>query len=62
VGRLRLAAAGLAARGTLADGTRLPVLPLRLDLVAVEPAAGAGRLRLRHHRAIGTAGEGGPVW
>ncbi len=60
--RLRLGAAGLVARGALADGSRLPGLPLRLDLVAVEPAAAGGRLRLRHHRGIGALGEGGPLW
>jgi Holliday junction resolvase-like predicted endonuclease len=57
VGRLRQAAAGLASRGALADGSRLPALPLRLDLVAVEPAATPGRLRLRHHRGVGEAGR-----
>lgn len=62
LGRLRRGAAGLAARGTLVDGSRLPALPLRLDLVAVEPAATAGRLRLRLHRGIGEAGDGGPLW
>ncbi len=61
LGRLRRGAAGLASRWTLADGARLPALPLRLDLVAVEPAATAGRLRLRHHRGIGEAGDGGPL-
>ena len=62
LGRLRRGAAGLAARGTLADGTRLPVLPLRLDLVAVEPAVTPGRLQLRHHRGIGEAGDAGSLW
>jgi len=62
LGRLRRGAAELASRGTLADGSRLPALPLRLDLVAVEPAATAGRLRLRHHRGIGEAGDRGPLW
>jgi putative endonuclease len=57
LGRLRRAAAGLAWRGTAPDGTRLPALPLRLDLVAVEPAVTPGRLRLRHHRAIGEVEE-----
>jgi len=57
LGRLRRAAAGLARRGTAPDGTRLPALPLRLDLVAVEPAVTPGRLRLRHHRAIGEVEE-----
>jgi Holliday junction resolvase-like predicted endonuclease len=57
VGRLREAAAGLASRGALPDGSRLPALPLRLDLVAVEPAATPGRLRLRHHRGVGEVGR-----
>ena len=62
LGRLRHAALGLVSRGTLPDGSRLPGLPLRLDLVAVEPAATPGRLRLRHHRGIGEVGQGGPLW
>lgn len=62
LGRLRRGAARLASDGTLADGSPLPALPIRLDLVAVEPAATAGRLRLRHHRGIGEAGNGGPLW
>jgi putative endonuclease len=52
IARLRRAAAALAASGSLPDGTPLPALPLRLDLVAVEPGPG-GRLRARHHRGIG---------
>ena len=37
----------------LPGGTRLPRLPLRVDLVVVEPAAADGEpLRIRHHRAI----------
>ena len=60
--RLRRGAAGLAARGRLADGSPLPALPLRLDLVAVEPAALPGRLRLRRHRGIGEVGGGGALW
>ena len=62
LGRPRHAALGLVSRGTLPDGSRLPGLPLRLDLVAVEPAAAPGRLRLRHHRGIGEVGQGGPLW
>jgi len=62
LGRLRRAAAGLVSRGTLPDGSLLPGLPLRLDLVAVEPAATPGRLRLRHHRGIGEVGVGGTLW
>lgn len=38
----------------LPDGAVLPALPLRVDLVLVEPATdGAGSPRIRHHRAIG---------
>jgi putative endonuclease len=43
--RVRSAAYGLLERGSLPDGSPLPHLPLRFDLVVVEP----GR-RLRHHR------------
>jgi putative endonuclease len=43
--RVRAAAYGLLARGTLPDGTRLPHLPLRFDLIVVEPGD-----RIRHHR------------
>ncbi len=59
--RLRRAAATLGARGELADGTLLPPLPLRLDVVAVEPGP-SGALRLRHHRGVGEAGRGGTLW
>jgi putative endonuclease len=52
IARLRRAAASLAARGSLPDDTPLPALPLRLDVVAVEPGSG-GRLRARHHRGVG---------
>ena len=62
IGRMRRAAAGLASRGRLPDGAALPALPLRLDLVAVEPAAAPGRLRLRHHRGIGEGGDARPLW
>jgi Holliday junction resolvase-like predicted endonuclease len=49
---LRRAVARLLAVGTLADGSPLPALPVRVDLVAVEPAVGpGGARRLRHHRA-----------
>jgi Holliday junction resolvase-like predicted endonuclease len=60
--RLRRGAAGLAAGGTLPDGRRLPSLPLRLDVVAVEPGRQPGRLRLRHHRAVGEVGREGALW
>jgi putative endonuclease len=45
--RARLHAAGFALRelGGLADGTPVPHLPLRFDLVVVEPGE-----RIRHHR------------
>ncbi|MDA8237626.1 MAG: YraN family protein [Chloroflexi bacterium] len=61
VARLRRAAAALAASGALPDGTRLPPLPLRIDVVAVEPGR-PGHLRLRHHRAVGEPGRGGALW
>lgn len=57
VARLRRGALRLVGDGRLPDGRPLPSLPLRLDLVAVEPADG-GAPRLRHHRAIGEAGGG----
>ena len=44
--RVRAAAYGLLERGALPDGTVLPHLPLRLDLVVAEPGG-----RMRHHRA-----------
>ena len=44
--RVRAAAYGLLDRGTLPDGSPLPRLPLRFDLVVVEPGD-----RIRHHRA-----------
>ncbi len=43
--RVRAAAYGLLERGTLPDGSLVPRLPLRFDLVAVEPGG-----RVRHHR------------
>jgi putative endonuclease len=45
--RLRAAALMLYEAGSLADGTRIPRLPLRCDLVVVEPG------RFRHHRHAG---------
>jgi putative endonuclease len=44
--RIRAGAYGLLDRGRLPDGAALPPLPLRFDVVAVEPDG-----RLRHHRA-----------
>lgn len=50
--RLRRAAQALRAHGVLTDGTLVPPLPLRLDLVVVEPAEVAGGPeRIRHHVA-----------
>lgn len=43
--RVRAAAYGLLERGTLPDGSWLPHLALRFDLVVVEPGD-----RIRHHR------------
>jgi Holliday junction resolvase-like predicted endonuclease len=43
--RVRTAAYGLLERGALPDGSALPFLPLRFDLIVVEP----GNL-IRHHR------------
>jgi putative endonuclease len=43
--RVRAAAFGLLDRGALPDGSPVPRLPLRFDLVVVEPGD-----RLRHHR------------
>lgn len=46
------AVARFVAAGALPDGSRLPALPVRVDLVAVEPPDRAGGPpRLRHHRA-----------
>ena len=47
--RLRDGAGRLAASETLPDGTPLPRLPIRVDVVAVEPGPD-GRPTLRHHR------------
>lgn len=59
ISRLRRGAFCLVGEGSLPDGRPLPRLPLRIDLVAVEPGAGDRRPRLRHHRAIGRAPGGG---
>jgi putative endonuclease len=48
---IRLAAYGLLDRGELPDGAGLPRLPIRFDLVVVEPGDRAGEPRVRHHRA-----------
>jgi putative endonuclease len=50
--RLRRAAQALREQGVLPDGTPVPPLPLRLDLVVVEPAlVPGGPPRIRHHVA-----------
>jgi putative endonuclease len=48
---LRRAIATLLEAGRLADGTPLPRLPMRVDLVAVD-AGPEGEPSIRHHRAI----------
>lgn len=50
---LRRAVGELAARDTLPDGTRLPRLPMRIDLLAIDPGPD-GLQSIRHHRAIGS--------
>ena len=51
-GHLRAAIGRLLGEG-LPGGAELPRLPLRVDLVVVEPGARAGEPpRIRHHRAI----------
>ncbi len=50
---LRRAAGELAIRETLPDGRRLPALPVRIDLVAIDRRPD-GRPALRHHRGIET--------
>jgi putative endonuclease len=53
--RVRAAAFGLLARDAIRDGgPPLPALPLRLDLVVVEPPLRVGEgPRIRHHRGVG---------
>lgn len=48
---VRQAAYGLVDRGHLPGGRQIPRLPLRFDLVVVEPDRVTGEWRLRHHRA-----------
>lgn len=49
---LRAAVGRLLEQG-LPGGGAVPSLPVRVDLVVVEPATGAGEpLRIRHHRAV----------
>lgn len=47
---LRAAVGRLHELGSLADGTALPRLPVRIDLVVVEPGKRAGPPMVRHHR------------
>lgn len=52
-GHVVTALLGLLEGGRLPDGTPLPHLPLRVDLVVVEPPrAPGGPPRIRHHRAV----------
>ncbi len=53
IGRLRRAMGELIARGSLPDGTPLPVLAPRLDVVVAEPGPPGAGPRIRHHRGIG---------
>jgi putative endonuclease len=54
LGHLRTGVGRLLEAGRLPDGTDLPDLPVRLDLVVVEPPGAAGLpRRLRHHQGIG---------
>jgi putative endonuclease len=48
---LRRAIGTLLDRGRLPDGTRLPALPLRVDLVALDVGPG-GAPSVRHHRGL----------
>ena len=51
--RLRAAVHGLLEEGVLPPGTPLPRLPVRIDLVVVEPPASPGdAIRVRHHRGV----------
>jgi putative endonuclease len=54
-GHLRAAVGRLLASAELPDGTSLPRLPIRIDLVIVEPGEPEGPPRIRHHRdALGS--------
>jgi putative endonuclease len=50
-GHVRLAAYGLLDRGVLPDGAVLPRLPIRFDLIVVEPGDRGDAPRVRHHHA-----------
>lgn len=50
---LRTGLARLLAAGHLPDGARVPALPVRVDLVVVEPSGGRREApRTRHYRAV----------
>jgi Holliday junction resolvase-like predicted endonuclease len=49
--RVRQAGYGLLDRGTLPNGGAIPHLPLRFDLIVVEPGDRGGEPRIRHYRA-----------
>ncbi|MDF2733921.1 MAG: YraN family protein [Chloroflexota bacterium] len=49
--RIRQGAYALLDLGSLPDGRTLPHLPLRFDLVVIEPGDRGGEPRIRHHRA-----------
>ena len=53
---LRRAATLLVSGRRLPGGATVPALPLRLDVIAVEPGAG-NRVRARHHRGVDAAGS-----
>ena len=48
---IRMATYGLLDRGELPGGVQLPRLPVRFDLVVVEPDVRGGEPVVRHHRA-----------
>jgi putative endonuclease len=50
-GRLHRAAYALLELGRLPSGDALPRLPLRFDVIVVEPGPAGGAPRIRHHRA-----------
>lgn len=50
--RLRNAIYELVERGHLPNGTVLPHLPVRVDLVVVEPGSDGPAARIRHHRGV----------
>jgi putative endonuclease len=47
---LRAAVGRLSGMAALPDGRSIPRLPIRIDLVVVEPGEGDGPVRVRHHR------------